>query len=267
VHFWKYQGSGNDFIIVDRRGDGDLTSEQSRVMCNRHTGIGADGVLACLDGSNAALHMRVFNADGSRADMCGNGLRCFVRWAVDVLGAPADQSMSVSTDAGDQDCLPIMGANGDVDTVRVNLGSPRFLEPEPASIAVDGAVYEGRALFLGNPHFVIQGSPEPGVLTGHGPSLSTHSHFPQGTNVEWLNVTSRSSADVVVYERGVGPTQACGTGGAGAAVTGVRLGLLDGDTDLTIRQPGGKLIYRVARDYTAVWMTGPAAFVFKGEIS
>ena len=261
VTFWKYHGLGNDFLLVDHRGKEDIPAETTRAVCARHTGVGADGILALRAGVDGEPFMRVFNSDGSVADMCGNGLRCFVKWLVADLGFPA-APLVVGSDAGPQHCIPIMdGAR--VRAVSVNLGPADVRGP--LSVAV-GRAYEGTDLFLGNPHYVLERAPEPGEVSGRGPALSTHAAFPAGTNVEWLEVLNPTTANVTVYERGCGPTQACGTGGAGAVAVGVLKGLLQTDATISVTQPGGTMEYRVEDD-GAVWMTGPAEFVFEGRLS
>lgn len=263
--FWKYHGLGNDFVVVDRRGRPDISRAVSRAVCDRHTGVGADGILGLYDDPDVSgrLFMRVFNADGSVADMCGNGLRCFVRWLVEEIGV-APRPMVVGTDAGPQACIPVLDDAERLVAVSVNLGSPRFAGP--ADVVVGGRGYTGEDLFLGNPHYVILRAPDPGEAGALGPGLSTHERFPRDTNVEWLDVRGSDEAAVVIYERGCGLTRACGTGGGGAAAVGVRLGLLAADTDLRIEMPGGTLRYRVAADFSEVWMTGPAEPVFRGEL-
>ena len=265
VRFWKYHGLGNDFVVLDRRGRPAIGADAARAVCDRHTGVGADGILAFTEDQDGRPHMRVHNADGSVADMCGNGLRCFVRWLVDVHGVPAGGPLVVSTDAGDQRCVPILADDGCVEAVSIDLGAPRF--QGRATLEVGGQRYEGDDLFLGNPHFVVVREPAPGEPAANGYALSVHPHFPRGANIEWLVPTSRRTARLVVYERGCGLTRACGTGGAGAAASAVQQGLLDADADLTITQPGGDLVYRVARDFGEVWMTGPAEPVFEGVLS
>ena len=259
--FWKYHGLGNDFVLVDHRGRANFDPVVTRAVCARHTGIGADGILAWLDGEDGRPFMRVFNSDGSVADMCGNGLRCFVRWLVEDMGIDG-KSMLVGSDAGPQRCIPVL-KDGCVVAVSVELGAPRFAGPTRLEAA--GREYEGTDLFLGNPHFVIERAPQPDEVRAFGPALSTHSYFARGTNVEWLHVEDRTTAHVVVYERGAGFTQACGTGGAGAAVVGVQRGLLAADADIQLTQPGGTMTYRIASDFSEVWMSGPAARVFQGE--
>jgi diaminopimelate epimerase len=261
TRFWKYQGLGNDFILVDWRGRANIPGELTRAVCDRHFGIGGDGILAWLDGPDGAPFMRVFNTDGSIADMCGNGLRCFARWLVEEQGL-SPESRVIGSDAGGQETLTHM-TDGRVTAIAVNLGPARHAGP--AQVTVEDRVFAGHDLFLGNPHFVIPRAPdgfEPGT---HGPGLSVHAHFPRDTNVEWLEILSSREARVTVYERGCGLTRACGTGGAGAVAVGVLLGQLDIAADLLVHQPGGDLMYRVDAQSRDVWMTGPAEPVFVGE--
>ena len=261
VRFWKYHGLGNDFVLVDHRGQPNISAETTRAICARHTGVGADGILALVTAPDGGPFMRVFNSDGSVADMCGNGLRCFVKWLVADLGF-APEPLVVGSDAGPQRCIPIMdGAS--VRAVSVNLGAAAVRGPLRVAV---GAAYDGTDLFLGNPHYVIQRAPEAGEVVGRGPALSTHPAFPAGTNVEWLEVVNPTTANVTVYERGCGPTQACGTGGAGAVAVGVLKGLLRTDATISVAQPGGTMQYRVEED-GSVWMTGPAEFVYEGRLS
>lgn len=260
---WKYHGSGNDFVLVDRRGRGDVDAQTTRRVCDRHTGIGADGILALLETGDGRPFMRVFNSDGSVADMCGNGLRCFVRWLVEDLGRPAEP-MLVGTDAGDQRCEPI-ARDGVIVAVGVGLGPPRHAGR--VEVPLGDGVWLGHGLFLGNPHFVIERAPAADEVATRGPDLSTHERFVHGTNVEWLEVLSPTEANVTVYERGAGLTRACGTGGAGAVAVGAKLGRLAVGEPVLVHQPGGDLSYRVEADTGRVWMTGPAEPVFSGETS
>lgn len=260
--FWKYHGLGNDFVLVDWRGKANPSPSAVVQLCDRHEGVGADGILALVEDPAGRPMMRVFNSDGSIADMCGNGLRCFVRWMIEEMGFSAQDEMIIGSDAGDQICSPVLNSEGLVTAVTVNLGNPRDIDE--LTLVASNLEYQGHRLFLGNPHYVIARSPNPGELHDLGPALSTHDAFENDTNVEWLEVLSRREANVVVYERGAGLTRACGTGGAAAAAMAVQLGLMDGDVSLTIHQPGGVLYYRVADD--GVWMTGPAQPVFRGQL-
>jgi diaminopimelate epimerase len=248
---------------VDWRGQPDIVPQRTREICDRHLGVGADGILALMTAPGGLPMMRVFNADGSVADMCGNGLRCFVRWLVEDMGFREDEVKVLATDMGEQYCELIMDEQGQIFAVKVDLGSAVFTNE--LTIHANGRDYLGHDLFLGNPHFVISRAPVESEPTNAGPILSVHEHFPRDTNVEWLHVLDRSSAKVVVYERGVGLTRACGTGGAAAAAVGVHTGHLDFDCDITVSQPGGDLIYRVDSSTQHVHMTGPATKVFRGK--
>lgn len=262
IAFWKYHGLGNDFVLVDRRGLPDFSETETRAICDRHTGVGADGVLGLFEGEGGLLRMRVFNSDGSVADMCGNGLRCFVAWAIEVLGVPA-APMTVLTDAGPQRCEPRVVA-GRVDRVRVNLGAPTFEALD--TVEVDARPFAGMPASVGNPHFVMLRPPDIAEAERVGYHLSVHPRFPKGANIEWLQPTSRRSADLVVYERGCGLTRACGTGGGASASVGAHLGLFDVEVPITIRLPGGVLDYEVAADFSSVHMSGPAEAVFAGTL-
>ncbi|HIA01550.1 MAG TPA: diaminopimelate epimerase [Myxococcales bacterium] len=260
---WKYHGLGNDFILVDRRGEPNFTAERTREICDRHTGIGADGILALMTAPGGLPMMRVFNADGSVADMCGNGLRCFVRWLVEDMAFSARDVRVLKTDAGEQYCEALLSSDGRVNAVKVNLGAALFAGE--VTIDVGGRHYEGQDLFLGNPHFVISRAPSESEPAIAGPLLSVHEHFPRDTNVEWIHTVDRRHADVVVYERGCGLTRACGTGAAAAVAVAVGQDLLDADCDITVVQPGGALIYRLESATQHVYMTGQATRVFTGE--
>ncbi len=280
MHFWKYHGLGNDFIIVDRRGSPDFTPDETRALCDRHTGIGADGILGYFResdgrpsdgqrrdgqaGSGAAVssRMRVYNSDGSVADMCGNGLRCFAAWLVET-GREDMAPFTVLTDAGPQHCTPINVAGGPME-VRVNLGRPEF-EPH-TTVDIDGRSFEGIPARVGNPHFVMVRPPDPSEAFEFGHRLSTHHRFPRGANIEWLEVQGPRSAKLVVWERGCGLTRACGTGGGAAASVAVKLGLMTPGVPLAVTLPGGTLTYELEPDLGSVWMTGPAERVFEGDV-
>ncbi|MBT9554834.1 MAG: diaminopimelate epimerase [Myxococcales bacterium] len=268
MHFWKYHGLGNDFIIVDRCGQPDFTPEQTRALCDRHTGIGADGILgyfvaSAAPGEPELPRMRVYNSDGSVADMCGNGLRCFAGWLVDT-GRADLAPFTVLTDAGPQRCTPMRPHVGPMQ-VRVNLGRPEF-EPT-TTVEVDGRHFEGVPARVGNPHFVMVRPADSNEAVAFGHRLSTHARFPRGANIEWLEVRDPRSATLVVWERGCGLTRACGTGGGAAASVAVKLGLMSPGVPLAVTLPGGTLTYELESDLGAVWMTGPAERVFEGDVA
>jgi diaminopimelate epimerase len=270
--FAKYQGTGNDFLMVDGL-DGLPALDWgafARRWCDRHHGVGADGVILVLKGDSAPFAMRVINADGSEPEMCGNGLRCFVRYLADRGLAPVGP-FPVETGAGT--LRPEVLADGQV---RVDMGHPileraRIPMAGPAAdqvvdepIAVGAESFLVTAVSMGNPHAVIFVPDVAAVpLAEWGPPLETHPAFPARTNVEFTQVLDRHSARMRVWERGAGPTLACGTGACATLVAGVLTGRLD--REATIHLPGGPLAIAWREDGT-IFMTGAAEFVFTGEV-
>ena len=271
--FFKYHGLGNDFIVLDRRQSGvDVDVETSRWFCDRRMGIGADGVLALLPSDAGMARMVVHNADGSIAEMCGNGLRCAVKYLVDNSGEKPD-TIEVETGAGLLVCTPGYGVDG-VAEVELSLGTARLVAPNlPSGVTgqpfLDAPVpghsgLRGHAISMGNPHLVLLDRPleEAGRL---GPELERHPGFPERTNVEFVRV-DKDGLTVVVWERGCGLTQACGTGACAAAVAAVLARRLPADAWLRVSLPGGDLRIRVPSDLSDVRLRGPAAFVFTGVV-
>jgi diaminopimelate epimerase len=266
--FFKYHGLGNDFVILDRRASGvDIDAETARRLCDRHFGIGADGVLTILPEVGAAGRMVVHNADGSIAQMCGNGLRCVVKHLAERSGGQP-RSLDVTTGAGRLRC-DIGWQDGHVSTVTVAMGPAQLEAPTLPGGGpfvrkpIDGVV--GTAVSLGNPHLVLLDVPpeEAPVL---GPDLERHAAFPERTNVEFVAPRAAGGLTVAVWERGVGLTLACGTG-ACAAVTAAALdGRVAFDAWVPVELPGGVLDVKVAEDRSQVWLRGPAAFVFEGVL-
>lgn len=270
--FAKYQGTGNDFMMVDGL-DGlpELDwGEFARRWCDRHYGVGADGVILVLRGRTAPFAMRVINADGSEPEMCGNGLRCFVRYLADRGLAPTGP-FPVETGAGT--LRPEVLAGGQV---RVDMGHPilaraRIPMSGPAAeqvvdepIAVGTESFLVTAVSMGNPHAVIFVPDVDAVpLAEWGPPLESHPAFPARTNVEFTQVLDRHTARMRVWERGAGPTLACGTGACATLVAGVLTGRLD--REATIHLPGGPLAIAWRED-GAIVMTGAAEAVFTGEL-
>jgi diaminopimelate epimerase len=272
--FFKYHGIGNDFIVLDRRETGvDVDAETSRLLCDRRLGIGADGILSLLPSEKAAARMVVHNADGSVAEMCGNGLRCAVKYLVDNFGE-RPESIDVETGAGLLTCTPMYGADG-VAEVEISLGPARLVAPNLPSGAtgqpfLDAPVpghagLRGYAVNMGNPHLVLFDQPleDAGRL---GPQLERHPGFPDRTNVEFTRVNADGGLTVVVWERGCGLTQACGTGACAAAVAAVLAKRVPADAWLRVGLPGGDLHIRVPADLSDIRLRGPAAFVFTGVV-
>lgn len=267
------QGLGNDFIFIDcleETPEGNL-SEWARKMCNRHFGIGADGLVLILPSETTDIRMRIFNPDGSEPEMCGNAIRCFARYVYE-HGVVKKKAIRVETLAGI--IVPEVSAEeGRVISVRVDMGEPLLersripMTGPPGqvvneSVSVGGQNFYVTCVSMGNPHCVtfisdLKAAP----LTEIGPMLETHQVFPKKTNVEFVQVLSRQEVNMRVWERGAGETLACGTG---ACATGVAC-VLNGLTDrrLTVHLAGGDLEIEWAGN-NHVYMTGPAEYVFNG---
>ncbi|HZI06445.1 MAG TPA: diaminopimelate epimerase [Archangium sp.] len=271
--FFKYHGLGNDFILLDCRHDGmDIDARFSQWLCDRRRGVGADGVLCLLPSESGQARMVVHNADGSIAEMCGNGLRCAVKYLVDHSGEKPDR-IEVETGAGILSCMPGYGADG-VAEVEISMGPARLVAPNLPSgatgrpflgEAVPGhSGLRGYAISMGNPHLVLLDQPleDAGRL---GPDLERNPGFPERTNVEFVRVTEEGLA-VVVWERGCGLTEACGTGACAAAVAAVLARRLPADAWLRVTLPGGDLHIRVPSDLSDVRLRGPVSFVFTGVV-
>ncbi|MFT3708403.1 MAG: diaminopimelate epimerase [Archangium sp.] len=266
--FVKYQGTGNDFVVLDRRQSGvDADAALSRSVCDRHFGVGADGVLAILPEPGTAGRMVVHNADGSIAEMCGNGLRCVVKHIAESAGGKPS-TLRVATGAGILESEIEWGADG-VERVTVAMGPARLEAP----ILPNGGPFVrreiagviGTAVSMGNPHLVLLDVPpsEAGKL---GPSLEVHPLFVQRTNVEFVKPRAAGGLEVSVWERGVGLTLACGTGACAAVVAAALEGRVAWDTWIPVQLPGGLLEIKAAKDRSQVWLKGPVRKVFEGTL-
>ncbi|MFP2897914.1 diaminopimelate epimerase [Corallococcus sp. 4LFB] len=271
---FKYHGLGNDFVVLDRRRTGvDIDEEQSRWLCDRRRGIGADGVLAILPSSRGLARMVVHNADGSIAEMCGNGLRCAVKYLVDQSGQhPA--LIDVETGAGVLTCEPGYG-DGGVVGVDISMGPARLVASNLPS-GTTGQPFvnapvpgheglPGTAVNMGNPHLVLLDQPLE-AAERLGPALERHPAFPDRTNVEFVRV-DEDGLTVVVWERGCGLTQACGTGACASAVAAVLAKRLPSNAWLRVTLPGGDLRIRVPDDLSDIRLRGPVSFVFEGVVA
>jgi len=272
--FAKYHALGNDYLVVD----GDLqrpklTPERVRALCDRHTGIGSDGILALHRPGRGVLLMRVWNPDGSEAEKSGNGARIFARFLWD-FGYVRSRELAITTRGG-----PVVArlavTNGEVRSIRVEMGHATFASADipvvgPPREVVDEPIRVGSVdlrvtcVSVGNPHcvrFVSELHPE--ALRSLGPQLETHPFFPNRTNVQLARVRSRSAIDVLVWERGAGETRASGSSSCAVAAAAHRLGLVDRRVD--VHMPGGKLRIEIGADY-ALRMTGPATPVYRGSL-
>jgi len=268
---FKYEGLGNDFVVLDRRASGvDVSPSASRALCDRRRGVGADGVLVLLPSERAAARMVVHNADGSLAEMCGNGLRCVAKYLLD--REPGRDALEVETGAG---VLPARArrAGGEVVEVEIELGPARLqaphLPPGPGggpfvAAPVPGLDWPGTAVSMGNPHLVLLGAPAE-VVREHGPRLEHLPGFPDRTNVE---AVSRGGEElrVWVWERGSGLTDACGTGAAASVAAALVAGWVQPDVFVPVELPGGRLAVRVSADLQRTTLRGPARFVFTAEL-
>ncbi|MHB9101479.1 MAG: diaminopimelate epimerase, partial [Sulfuricella sp.] len=237
----------------------------------RHFGIGCDQILLVERATrpDADFRYRIFNADGGEVEQCGNGARCFVRFVHD-KGLSPKTEIRVETAAGI--IVPRLEPNGQV---TVNMGVPRFEPAEVPFVAekraltyllgLEGKLAEVSVLSMGNPHAVqwVEDADDAPVAV-EGPQIESHPSFPARVNAGFMQVLDRGRIKLRVYERGAGETLACGTGACAAAVAGIMRGLLDDEVRVTTR--GGELIIRWEGEGRPVWMTGPAATVFEGEI-
>jgi len=206
--------------------------------------------------------MELLNADGTTPEMCGNGLRCLVKYAVEEMGLRANP-LDVDTVAGLRRCSYTLDEEGVVSTVRVEMG-PTIVEPSKVD------EYEGWAVDVGNPHFVLLDDPAAADRRRAervGAQLTSHERFPEGANIEFVDVIDATHLRVVVYERGCGLTQACGTGATAAVAAAVHSGRCEADSDIRVSLPGGDLSIRISASSAQSWMEGPASEVYRGTMS
>jgi diaminopimelate epimerase len=270
MRFEKMHGLGNDFLVVDDREQQPVDwPALARRACTRHTGVGADGILLIQRSDVADLRMRLYNADGSEAEMCGNGIRCVAEY-VAVHGISGDRVVW-QTGAG-----PVVTERLGDDLVTVDMGPPRFAPREiPAlfdgvdeivdqPLEVDDSVLRVSCVSMGNPHcVVVVEDVDAFPLDRVGPLVENHAVFPQRANFEIVQVLSRTRVRQRTFERGVGETNACGTGASAVGVAMQRLGLCD--SPVTVELRGGPLHIAWAPG-AAVRMTGPAQRVFTGHL-
>lgn len=276
MRFAKLHGSGNDFLIIDARGVERDWSKLAAAICERHVGAGADGLLLVLPSTVAQLRMGLYNADGSEAEMSGNGIRCFVKYAVERgLAGPRSGAIAIETPAG---IITAQAAveGGRVTSVRVGMGRPRLapqevpvaIEAEPplldVPVEIDGATLRVACVSMGNPHAVLfQDQPvEDYPLASIGPKVEHHPLFPARVNFEVARVLARDRIEARTWERGVGETLACGTGCCAIVVAARLRGLVDDRVEL--RERGGTLLLEWDGE-GEVYLSGPAVQVYEGE--
>ncbi len=259
--FEKYEGLGNDFLLVDARAEADVSAAQAMALCDRRFGVGGDGVLVMLPPRQPGLdvRMRVLNADGSVSEMCGNGVRCVALHVARKRGL-SHGTIRVDTDAGERACEVDDGAGGA--RVKVAMGLVTVLGER--SLDVDGKPVSFVVADAGNPHAILFGAFSRAEVEHTGPRLATHRSLPRGTNVEFASVAA-DGIDLVVWERGVGITLACGTGACATAAVACARGLAPRNVPIKVRLPGGPLEITID-DAGHATMTGPATHVFSGRV-
>lgn len=269
--FSKLQGTGNDFVVIDDRANryAGREGELAAKLCDRHFSIGADGILIVRDSEIAQTQMIIMNADGSYASMCGNGLRCFVKYVWD-QGIVKGESITVETGDGVK-TAEVFTENGKVSGVRIDMGSPSFdpkafyasgdREIVDEKLSENGKEYRITSMQMGVPHTVIFGSLD-SFDVSEGRAIEKNPLFTRGTNVNFCEIIDEETVRVKTWERGAGPTLACGTGSCACVVAAHRLGLTGSKVKVFV--PGGALVIELSGKN--VFMTGPAELSFKGEI-
>ena len=275
MKFTKMHGCGNDYVYVDCTKEviSDIAATAVRVS-DRHFGIGSDGLIMINPSKTADFEMEMYNADGSRGEMCGNGIRCVAKYVYD-YGLTDKTQISVETLGGIK-YLDLTVEDGKVSLVKVDMGKPELeadLIPiisereqvidEP--IEVDGKEYHMTGVSMGNPHAVIYVDDVKGLdLEKIGPKFENHERFPKRINTEFVHCIDRQTVEMRVWERGSGETLACGTGACAVAVSSILNNLTD--TQVTVKLLGGDLQIEWDREKDRVFMTGPATVVFDGVI-
>jgi len=270
IEFTKMHGLGNDFVVIDAISQRiDLSTEQIQFIADRHFGVGCDQLLLVEKpvSSEADFRYRIFNANGGEVEQCGNGARCFARFVVE-KGLTDKQVIPVETQAGLIE-LSLQAGN----QVRVNMGVPNLdpaslpFEADSAAISyeldVDGQSYNIAAVSMGNPHAVLRVDDiDAAPLETLGAAIEAHTRFPRHVNVGFMQIINRQSIRLRVFERGVGETQACGTGACAAMVAGFIQGWLDNQVRVSL--PGGELSIHWEGGNQPLFMTGPVSRVFEG---
>ncbi|WP_339290648.1 diaminopimelate epimerase [Paenibacillus sp. FSL E2-0201] len=276
MEFTKMHGLGNDFIVVF--GEQELPSNATELavtLCNRFFGIGADGLVYILPSERGDYMMRIMNSDGSEAEQCGNAIRCVSKYVYDHGLVNSEQIVIETIGAGEQK-VTLNVKDGVVETVTVDMGEPILsglqipvaIDAEPVlseSIESDGTEFKFTAVSMGNPHCVIYVDDAVSFdLATWGPKLEVHPLFPRKVNVEFATVLDRGRVDMRVWERGAGPTLACGTGACATLVSSVLNGLTDRAAWISLK--GGDLFIEWNEDDNHVYMTGPAEVAFTGSV-
>lgn len=278
MKFTKMHGCGNDYVYVNGATETVTDPKKAAIfVSDRHFGIGSDGLIIIQPSENADFRMEMYNADGSRGEMCGNGIRCVGKYVYENgLVETKRNEITVDTPAGIK-TLNLQVENGEVERVRVQMGAPEFTAakipvtyPEQEMIneplEVQGKIYKVTCVSMGNPHCVtfLEEDVRSLDLPKIGPYFENHPIFPKRINTEFANVLDRKNIRMRVWERGSGETLACGTGACATAVAAIRNNLVEDTVDIHLR--GGILTITYNQEEDEVYMTGPATTVFEGEL-
>lgn len=273
MRFTKMQGLGNDYVYVNCMEEKvENPSEAAKRVSDRHFGIGSDGLILICPSEKADFEMAMYNADGSRSEMCGNGIRCVAKYVYD-YGLTDKTSISVETLGGIK-YLDLTVEDGKVSLVRVDMGRPELradqipiigeAEVIDEPIVVDGMEYRITGVSMGNPHAVVFLEDLEGLdIEKIGPKFENHERFPKRINTEFVRVIDRGMIEMRVWERGSGETLACGTGACAAAAASILNGLAE--RRVTVKLRGGSLTVEWDEESGKIYMTGPAEVVFDGE--
>jgi diaminopimelate epimerase len=269
MKFTKMHGNGNDFIVLEDL-ENNITDEAAiaKELCDRHFGIGADGILIVRKSAKAHIQMVIINSDGSYAAMCGNGIRCFAKYVYE-KGIVKFEKMNIETGDGIKGASLII-EEGEVKEITISMGTPSFNPKHIPALyeneivmnrfLINNREYELNSLLMGVPHTVIIGDLEK-YNVEEGRYIEKYKIFPEGTNVNFCQVLNSQEVKVKTWERGAGPTLACGTGSCAAVVAAHKLGLVGEKVKVWI--PGGSLFIEIVND--EIFMTGPAVITFSGE--
>ncbi|TME88380.1 MAG: diaminopimelate epimerase [Chloroflexi bacterium] len=261
-HYVKSHGLGNDYIVIDPANvPFAVTPEAVRLICDRHRGVGSDGILLVSPGGGADFGLRIFNPDGSEAEKSGNGARIFAKFLRE-HGYTDEDRFTLDTPGGRVTCA-LEREDGRVARVTVDMGKPRFDALD--SIEVDGRRLEVTSVSIGNPHCVVI-VPDLTKIDVHalGPKIERHPAFPKRTNVQFAEIVSRSEVRILIWERGAGYTLASGSSSCAVAAACQRKGLTD--RDVTVSMPGGQLAITIADD-GEIRMRGPVEEICAGDLS
>ncbi|MDY2996937.1 MAG: diaminopimelate epimerase [Faecalimonas sp.] len=276
MKFTKMQGLGNDYVYVNCFKETiENPPEMAKKVSNRNFGIGSDGLIMINPSDVADFEMEMYNADGSRSEMCGNGIRCVGKYVYD-YGLTEKEHISVETLAGIK-YLDLTVEDGKVKLVKVDMGNPELVPANIPIVAdggrvidepinVNGTEYHMTGVSMGNPHAVVYVEDVKGLdIETIGPAFENHERFPNRVNTEFVKVLDRNTVEMRVWERGSGETMACGTGACAVAVACILNGLTE--DKVTVKLLGGDLQIEWDKEADKVYMTGPAEVSFDGEIN